>query len=218
MKSRNIGRNTEEITSKLTVSAIMVALSTVLSFIKFADLPYGGSVTLFSFVPILFVGYAYGMKWGIGAGLVHGTLQMVFGISSSIAGAGFKWWQVALCAVLDYLVAFALLGTGGMFKKTVKKPQVSFGLGAFAACMLKYLSHAASGFILFKGYAEWFFTDGAGAAYGGAVLEKFSGNALGLLYTFVYNGLFSVPEMIISIVMAVILISVKPIRKITGIK
>lgn len=218
MKSRNIGRNTEVITTKLTVSAIMVALSTVLSFIKFADLPYGGSVTLFSFVPIIFVGYAYGAKWGFCTGLVHGILQMIFGISSSVAGAGFKWWQVILCALLDYLVAFALLGTSGMFKKSIKNPQVSLAVGTFVACMLKYLSHAASGFILFKGYAEWFFTDGAGAAYGNAVLEKFSGNSLGLLYTFVYNGLFSIPEMIISIVMAVILISVKPIRKAAGIK
>lgn len=218
MKSKNIGRNTEAITTKLTVSAIMVALSTVLSFIKFADLPYGGSVTLFSFVPILFVGYAYGAKWGLCTGLVHGILQMIFGISSSVAGAGFKWWQVALCALLDYLVAFALLGTSGMFKKSIKNPQVSLAVGTFVACMLKYLSHAASGFILFKGYAEWFFTDGAGAAYGSTVLEKFSGNSLGLLYTFVYNGLFSIPELIISIVMAVILISVKPIRKAAGIK
>ncbi len=218
MKSRNIGRNTEVITTKLTVSAIMVALSTVLSFIKFADLPYGGSVTLFSFVPILFVGYAYGAKWGFCTGLVHGILQMIFGISGSVAGAGFKWWQVILCALLDYLVAFALLGTSGMFKKSIKNPQVSLAVGTFVACMLKYLSHAASGFILFKGYAEWFFTDGAGAAYGSAVLEKFSGNSLGLLYTFVYNGLFSIPEMIISIVMAVILISVKPIRKAAKIK
>lgn len=218
MKSKNIGRNTEAITTKLTVSAIMVALSTVLSFIKFADLPYGGSVTLFSFVPILFVGYAYGAKWGLCTGLVHGILQMIFGISSSVAGAGFKWWQVALCALLDYLVAFALLGTSGMFKKSIKNPQVSLAVGTFVACMLKYLSHAASGFILFKGYAEWFFTDGAGAAYGSTVLEKFNGNSLGLLYTFVYNGLFSIPELIISIVMAVILISVKPIRKAAGIK
>lgn len=218
MKSKNIGRNTEAITTKLTVSAIMVALSTVLSFIKFADLPYGGSVTLFSFVPILFVGYAYGAKWGPCTGLVHGILQMIFGISSSVAGAGFKWWQVALCALLDYLVAFSLLGTSGMFKKSIKNPQVSLAVGTFVACMLKYLSHAASGFILFKGYAEWFFTDGAEAAYGSTVLEKFSGNSLGLLYTFVYNGLFSIPELIISIVMAVVLISVKPIRKATGIK
>lgn len=218
MKSKNIGRNTEAITTKLTVSAIMVALSTVLSFIKFADLPYGGSVTLFSFVPILFVGYAYGAKWGLCTGLVHGILQMIFGISSSVAGAGFKWWQVALCALLDYLVAFALLGTSGMFKKSIKNPQVSLAVGTFVACMLKYLSHAASGFILFKGYAEWFFTDGAGAAYGSTVLEKFNGNSLGLFYTFVYNGLFSIPELIISIVMAVILISVKPIRKAAGIK
>ena len=76
MKSKTMDKSNET-TLKLTVSAIMVALSTVLSFIKFSELPYGGSVTLFSFVPILFVGYAYGAKWGLGAGLVHGILQML---------------------------------------------------------------------------------------------------------------------------------------------
>lgn len=218
MKSKNIGRNTEAITTKLTVSAIMVALSTVLSFIKFADLPYGGSVTLFSFVPILFVGYAYGAKWGLCTGLVHGILQMIFGISSSVAGAGFKWWQVALCALLDYLVAFALLGTGGMFKKSIKNPQVSFAVGSLTACVMKYASHIISGYILFGGWAEWFFTEGSGASYGAEILSEYSGKMLSLVYSVIYNATFSIPETVLSIVMAVILISVKPIRKAAGIK
>ena len=68
MKSKTMDKSNET-TVKLTVSAIMVALSTVLSFIKPFELPYGGSVTLFSFVPILFVGYAYGIKWGVGQDL-----------------------------------------------------------------------------------------------------------------------------------------------------
>ena len=123
MKSKTMDKSNET-TLKLTVSAIMVALSTVLSFVKFSELPYGGSVTLFSFVPILFVGYAYGAKWGLGAGLVHGILQMIFGISGATAGAGFKWWQVVLCALLDYLVAFSVLGLSGVFKKSIKNPHL----------------------------------------------------------------------------------------------
>ena len=158
MKSKTTDKS-NEMTLKLTVSAIMVALSTVLSFIKFSELPYGGSVTLFSFVPILFVGYAYGAKWGLSAGLVHGILQMIFGISGATAGAGFKWYQVVLCALLDYLVAFGVLGLSGVFKKSIKNPQASFALGALFACVLKYISHFFSGYILFGGWAEWFFTE-----------------------------------------------------------
>lgn len=217
MKSKTMDKSNET-TVKLTVSAIMVALATVLSFIKFSELPYGGSVTLFSFVPILFVGYAYGVGWGLGAGLVHGILQMIFGIGSATSGAGFKWWQFVLCALLDYLVAFGVLGLSGVFKKSIKNPQASFALGALFACVLKYVSHFFSGYILFSGWAEWFFTEGGGMSYGSKILSSFSGNALGAIYSLIYNATFSIPETILSIVMAVVLISVKPIRKAVGIK
>lgn len=217
MKSKTIDKS-KDTTVKLTVSAIMVALSTVLSFVKFSELPYGGSVTLFSFVPILFVGYAYGAGWGIGAGLVHGILQTIFGINSAISGAGFKWWQVMLCALLDYLIAFGVLGLGGVFKKSIKNPQASFALGALFACVLKYVSHFFSGYILFGGWAEWFFTEGGGTSYGAKILSAYSGNALSAVYSLIYNATFSIPETILSIVMVVILISVKPIRKAAGIK
>ncbi len=217
MKSKTMDKSNET-TVKITVSAIMVALATVLSFIKFSELPYGGSVTLFSFVPILFVGYAYGIVWGLGAGLVHGILQMIFGISSATSGAGFKWWQVVLCALLDYLVAFGVLGLGGVFKKSIKNPQASFALGALFACVLKYVSHFFSGYILFSGWAEWFFTEGGGMSYGAKILSSFSGNALSAVYSLIYNATFSIPETMLSIIMAVILISVKPIRKAAGIK
>lgn len=211
MKS-NTSNKMSENTLKLTVSAIMVALSTILSFIKFAELPYGGSVTLFSFVPILFVGYAYGFKWGISAGLVYGVLQTIFGISGAIAGAGFKWWQVVLCALLDYLVSGAALGTAGMFRKAIKNPQLSFGIGTLAACIIKYACHFLSGFILFGGWAERFFTEGSGMEYGTKILDTFSGQALSAVYSLIYNATFMIPETIISIIIAVIIISVKPMR------
>lgn len=209
---------TNDNTVRLTVSAIMVAMSTVLSFIKFSELPYGGSVTLFSFVPILFVGYAYGAKWGLGAGIVYGILQTVFGISGAVAGAGFAWYQVLLCAMLDYIVAGAMLGLGGMFKKAVRNPQASFGLGALAACVLKYISHFLSGYILFGTYAEWFFTEGGGMDYGAGILAAYSGNTLSVVYSLIYNATFMLPETVITVIMACIIISVKPLRKACGVK
>lgn len=202
-------------TVKLTVSGIMVAMSTVLSFIKFSELPYGGSVTLFSFVPIIFVGYAYGMKWGLSAGIVYGVLQALFGVSG--ATAGFAWYQVILCAMLDYIVAGAALGLGGVFKKAIKNPQLSFGLGTVFACVLKYISHFLSGYILFGTYAQWFFEEGGGASYGADILAAYSGNTLSIIYSLIYNATFMVPETIITVVMACIIISVKPLRKTCGI-
>ncbi len=203
-------------TLKLTVSAIMVAMSTVLSFIKFSELPYGGSVTLFSFVPIIFIGYAYGVKWGLSAGLVYGVLQALFGVSG--ATAGFTWYQVILCAMLDYIVAGTALGLGGIFKKGIKNPQLSFGLGSFFACVLKYISHFLSGYILFGTYAEWFFEEGGGASYGAEILATYSGNTLSIIYSLIYNATFMLPETVITVIMACIIISVKPLRKVCGLR
>lgn len=209
---------TNQSTIKLTVCAIMVAMSTVLSFIKFTQLPYGGSVTLFSFVPILLVGYAYGRKWGLGSGVVYGILQAILGVSNAISGAGFKWWQVLLCVFLDYIVAGSMLGTAGMFKKVFKKPQLSFALGSIVACLLRLFWHFWSGFILFGSYAEWYFTEGGGVSYGSKILGSFTGNELAAIYSLVYNASFIVPEIILSVIMAVILISVKPIKKLCDVK
>lgn len=55
-------------TRKLTESAILIALGTVLAlltnYIPFLNLPYGGSITIFSMVPLVVISYRYGVKWG----------------------------------------------------------------------------------------------------------------------------------------------------------
>ena len=47
---------------RLTESAIMLAFATVLSLIKIVDMPFGGSVTACSMLPILIIAYRYGTK------------------------------------------------------------------------------------------------------------------------------------------------------------
>lgn len=42
--------------------AIMIALAAVLSFVKILELPYGGSVTAFSIVPIVIISYRHGVN------------------------------------------------------------------------------------------------------------------------------------------------------------
>ena len=54
----------------LCEGAIMIALATVLSMFKAVDLPYGGSVTVCSMLPIMLVAYRYGLVRGIITGAV----------------------------------------------------------------------------------------------------------------------------------------------------
>ena len=120
--------------------------------------------------------------------------------------------------ILAELTDENVLGTGGLFEQAIKNPQTSFGLGVLFACVLKYISHFLSGYILFGTYAEWFFTEGGGMDYGAGILAAYSGNTLSIVYSLIYNASFMLPETVITVIMACIIISVKPLRKACGIK
>ena len=55
-------------------------------------------------------------------------------------------------------------------------------------------------------------------SYGTKILSAYSGNVLSAVYSVIYNATFSIPETVLSLVMVVVLISIKPIRKAAGIK
>lgn len=209
MKSQNVRTNSN--TVKITVSAIMVALATVLSFIKVFDMPYGGSITLFSMVPIMFVGFAYGAKAGLLSGVVYGAIQCIIGASNSLAYLTETILLFVICLLFDYIVAFAALGLAGTFKKSVKNPQVAFGLGALFAGLLRYICHFVSGWIVWGEYAAD--TVGGWGSLGEKILGAFNGQALAVVYSLVYNGSYMIPEIIISVILAVVLASVKPVQK-----
>ena len=198
-------------TKKLTVCAVMAALSIALSFVKVFEMPFGGSITLFSMVPVMFAGYAYGAKWGLGTGLVLGIVQCISGAANSLAYLTDNIPNFILCLLFDYLVAFAVLGLAGIFKKKIKNPQASFALGAAFAAFLRYICHFITGYIVWGGYAED--TIAGWGDFGAKLLGDFSGNALALVYSLVYNASYMLPELVISVIAAVVLISIKPIAK-----
>lgn len=203
---------------KVVVSGVFIALATVLSLVVIFKLPYGGSITLLSMLPVMILGYMYGIKWGILCGLVYGIVQAMLGASMSSAFAGLTGFNVVLMAILDYLVAFAVLGTAGMFKGKIKNDTVAFSLGAAAAGLLRLLSHFTSGFILWGSYAEWFFgAENMNNEFGNYILSNFSGTSLAMLYSIIYNGSYMIPEIIITVIGIVVIMNVKPLRKeITG--
>ena len=102
-------------TRKLTESAVMLALTVVLSFFKLVDLPYGGSITLFSMLPVILIAYRHGLTWGLMTGFANGVLQLLMGLKSlsyaTSAGA------VVAIILLDYLLAFTVTGFGGVRSK-----------------------------------------------------------------------------------------------------
>ena len=122
-------------TQRLTLSGIMIALATILSFITIYRLPYGGAITLLSMLPILFIGYIYGVAWGLLTGVIYGTLQALLGAGTSAAFAGLDVFSVFLVFMLDYFVAFGVLGFAGICKNKVKNTSVSFGIGVFIFTM-----------------------------------------------------------------------------------
>ncbi len=200
-------------TQKLALSGIMIALATILSFISIYKLPYGGSITLLSMLPILLVGYIYGSGWGLLTGAVYGVVQALLGATMSSAFAGLDVISVILVFMLDYIVAFGVLGFAGIFKKKIKSTPVSFGLGIFVSTFLRYITHFISGYIVYGSYAEWFFSETEFPA-GQAILDAYSGKLLAAIYSLIYNATYMIPEIILSIIAGVIIINIPMIKKI----
>lgn len=200
-------------TKKLTICAMMVALASALAILSMfspIQLPFGGSVTFGSMVPIVLVGYMFGTKWGLGSAFVFAIVQMILGAStvSSFFMPGDSqmfWVNAVLVCLIDYILAYTALGFSGIFANKIKSTSGALCLGSIVALALRYLCHIISGAIFFGAWAEWFFADVAGGAFGEWVLSHMSGGMLALFYSIVYNGLYMIPEIILTAVIAAIL-------------
>lgn len=157
-------------TRRLTETAIMIALAVALSYVQIFSLPKGGSVTLFSQVPIIIIGYRYGWKWGCVTGVIYGLLEMLLqglGNFSYVKGIG----AYLILIFADYVVAFMVLGLGGgLFKKVVSNQSVALGLGALVASALRFLCHFISGVTIWGEYADgwksvWVYSLGYNGSY-----------------------------------------------------
>lgn len=196
---------------RLVTSGVLLGLATVLSMIKVFELPFGGSITLFSMLPVLVLGYMYGIKWGFVCGVVYGVLQMVLGATTTQAFVGLSGWTVPVMAFLDYILAFMVLGLSGMFKNSIKKPVLSITIGSAVAVFLRFLCHFTSGWILWGGYASDFFSS-LNNSFGQSMLSTFDGQSLACMYSLIYNGAYMLPELVISIVGILAIMAVKPLK------
>jgi thiamine transporter len=191
----------------LVECAVLVALASVLSLPFLPKLPYGGSITLCGMLPIMAAGYRNGIRWGLLSGFVFGLLHLfAFGGLGDLKGVSVDAFIGSL--ILDFIVAFSVLGLAGIFRNKISNQRAAFTIGAATVLMLRYLAHIVSGIILFGAYAQWFFTDGAGASYGAGILANYSDMRLIVVYSVIYNGLYMIPEIILETIAALLVAKV----------
>ena len=159
---------------KLVTCAMLIAIAIVLTFVVVYESPFGGSVTVLSMLPIVLIGYLYGVKWGFGSALVFGILKIL--VSMKTVSALFMpgdsqqlWWKAILICLLDYVIAYTVLGVASLFRK-IGKPSAALGIGALVACVCRYIVHVISGAIFYGSWASWFF--GELGETGAAIMEK----------------------------------------------
>ena len=101
---------------KLTLSAVFVALATVLSLIEVIRMPLGGSVTLLSMLPIVMISIMFGLKWGFGTAFVYALGQLALGLPEVLTW-GLTPAMLIGTVLFDYIIAFTVLGIAGIFAK-----------------------------------------------------------------------------------------------------
>jgi thiamine transporter len=201
-------------TKRLTESAMLIALAVVLELAGksiIPPMPFGGQLTLVSMLPIVLISYRHGVKWGLISGFGYSLVQMALGAGTVTAafqpgyfGDGTMIGRALIMCLLDYVAAYTLLGLGGLFRGRIKSSSSELMLGSITALSARYASHVLSGYILFSGWAEWFFTQEGFPAWGAALVASLEPGMLGFVYSLVYNGLYMIPEMILTAIAAVL--------------
>ncbi|MBE6701966.1 MAG: hypothetical protein E7585_00925 [Ruminococcaceae bacterium] len=178
-------------TKRLVESALMVAVATALSLFTVVQMPYGGSVTVASMLPILLIAYRHGLGWGLGTGVVYAVLQQLLGLSNL---SYFTTWQsIVAIILLDYLLAFTVAGLGGVFRQVIKQQNWALVCGALLASVLRYACHVISGATVWAGLSI--------------------PTQAALLYSFGYNATYMIPETIVLVLAAFYLGSVLDFRR-----
>lgn len=179
----------------LIEGAIMVALAAVLCWIRVFKLPWGGSVTLVSMLPIMIYSIKYGVKKGILVSFVFSLIQLAQGIADGLFGWGLTPVMLAACIFLDYIGAYTVIGIAGIFNK---KGTGGYIAGLITAGAARFLFHFLSGVVIWHSFGElWkgFSTDNE------------------WLYSLLYNGAYMLPEILFTVIGAVVILKIPQTKK-----
>jgi thiamine transporter len=159
---------------QLAFSAMAIALAMVTSMIKLIHMPMGGSVTLFSMLFIVLIGYWFGLGSGLTTAVAYGILQLVV-----------DPYILSIPQMLvDYIFAFGALGLAGIFWKN--KSKYSLILCYLVAVLGRYFFAFLSGWIFFGTYAGYY------------------GFNSGVVYSLAYNGAYIGLEALFTLILIAI--------------
>lgn len=175
----------------MTECSVMIALATVLSLFKIAEMPYGGSITIASMLPVAVAVFRNGGAWGLATALVTSFVQLLLGLKNF---SYFTTWQSILAlGIFDYILAFGVFALAGVFKRIEKRQNLAMLYGVLLSSILRYLCHVISGATIWAGLSIP--TEAA------------------LIYSIGYNATYMVPETIVLILCTVYTSSVVDFRK-----
>ena len=180
--------------------AILLALSIVLSFVVIWCMPMGGGITLLSMLPVMLAGVKHGPRWGLLTCGVFAAFQLIQGIAS---GEVFvyctTWVTVLIVAAFDYVIPYTALGLTGFCSKKAGKSGVIFTNVVFSVLIaLRFVCHFVTGFTIWGQWAP----EGMGK----------------YLYSLIYNGQYMLPELILTLIGANIILASPQMRKMLSAK
>ena len=168
--------------------AICVAIAAVLSLFTIFRMPLGGSITPFATLPIIVVSLRHGTKWGVVSALAFSLTQLFLGMSDVMAVPAKNIESMALCAMLDYILAYMILGLTGYIAGRFKNR----GYGISAGILVTGCGRLTCSFI--SGVLIWdsFTPEGWNVA----------------LYSLVYNATWCLPDTAITLAACLLLLRV----------
>ncbi len=136
-------------TKRLVESAIMLAVALLLSLISFQG-PWalGGSITVCSMLPLVFIAHRYGTKWGVFTAFVYSLLQLVMGMNNVYYASSFL--MAVGIILLDYTLPFTAIGFSALFNGLISNRRTSLLVGIFVTFFIRFLCHFASGWMIWE--------------------------------------------------------------------
>ena len=177
----------------LTECAVYVAMAAILSLFTLFSMPMGGTVTPFATLPILVASLRHGSKWGVATALVFSLTQLLLGGMENVVAVPAKTLSAMLiCAALDYVVPYTLLGFCGVIANQFKNAIAGIAVSVLLTGLIRLACSFLSGVIVWGAYAQ------EGWSVAG--------------YSLAYNAIWCGPDVAITLVACLALSRVKALK------
>ena len=117
-------------TKALATSAVLIAIAFALNQITLFRMPQGGSITPLSMLVVVLVGYFFGPRQGIMAGMAFGLLDLLIA----------PYAMTPIQILLDYPFAFGALGLAGLFRNRKKGLTIGYVVGVSGRFLCVFIS------------------------------------------------------------------------------